>query len=284
MKGMTASSYREFSLDNINLFMEIKGYNYKFLDIKINLPQNLSFLEKDFIKKIKGVARRGQINFSLKIINNIEFYPKLNYSFIIDTLKEIEKITGKKENLEEWKILLSNPQAFIFEPKTFTEEELLKIKEEFDLLLIEFESEKIKEGEEMKKIIINCLNNIEETLKNIDKEYENWKKEIEITLSKKLEEWNINIERDRLLQEIALIVIKSDINEELERLKFFVEKFKIDMNKDESSGKTLDFLIQEMMRETNTLSSKTSKTKVIEYALIIKENLEKIRELIYNVE
>jgi len=212
------------------------------------------------------------------------FYPKLNYSFIIDTLKEIEKITGKKENLEEWKILLSNPQAFIFEPKTFTEEELLKIKEEFDLLLIEFESEKIKEGEEMKKIIINCLNNIEETLKNIDKEYENWKKEIEITLSKKLEEWNINIERDRLLQEIALIVIKSDINEELERLKFFVEKFKIDMNKDESSGKTLDFLIQEMMRETNTLSSKTSKTKVIEYALIIKENLEKIRELIYNVE
>jgi uncharacterized protein (TIGR00255 family) len=284
MKGMTASSYREFSLDNINLFMEIKGYNYKFLDIKINLPQNLSFLEKDFIKKIKRVARRGQINFSLKIINNIEFYPKLNYSFIIDTLKEIEKITGKKENLEEWKILLSNPQAFIFEPKTFTEEELLKIKEEFDLLLIEFESEKIKEGEEMKKIIINCLNNIEETLKNIDKEYENWKKEIEITLSKKLEEWNINIERDRLLQEIALIVIKSDINEELERLKFFVEKFKIDMNKDESSGKTLDFLIQEMMRETNTLSSKTSKTKVIEYALIIKENLEKIRELIYNVE
>lgn len=281
---MTASCLKEISIGSLKLYMEFKGYNHRFLDIKINLPQSLSFLEKEFLDKIRSIIKRGHVNFSLKISNNLDILPKLNSSFLEEILKEIGKITKKEEKIEDWRIILSNPQVFILEPKTFSEEEIIKIKEEFERFLFIFQEERKREGEDIKKAVKKCIGNIEESLREIEGEYSSWRKEVKDTLQRKLEEWNIAIERDRLLQEMALILMKADINEELERLKSFIGKFKIEMDKDESTGKNLDFIIQEMMRETNTLSSKASKTRIIEYALEIKGELEKIRELISNIE
>ncbi|MGB9856956.1 MAG: YicC family protein [Dictyoglomaceae bacterium] len=281
---MTASCFKEFSIGALKLYMEFKGYNHRFLDIKINLPQSLSFLEKEFLDKIRNVIKRGHVNFSLKVSNNLDVLPRLNVSFLEEVLKEIGKITRREEKIEDWKIILSNPQVFILEPKNFSEEEIAKIKEEFEELLFVFQEERRNEGENIAKSVEKCLRNIEENLRKIEGEDSNWRKEIKDLLQRKIEEWNITIEKDRLLQEMALILMKADINEELERLKSFLDKFKIEMNKDEKIGKNLDFIIQEMIRETNTLSSKTSKTKIIEYALEIKGELEKIRELISNVE
>ncbi|PMQ02144.1 MAG: hypothetical protein CBR30_00340 [Dictyoglomus sp. NZ13-RE01] len=284
MRGMTASCFKEISFGSLKLYMEFKGYNHRFLELKIYLPQNLTYLEKEFIDKIRSNIKRGQVIFNLRMYNNIESIPKLNSSFIEESLKEIEKITGKKEILSDWKELLINPQAFTLEPKSFSNEEVDFIKKEFDLLLENFLEEKRKEGEGISKSLEKCIQIIKENLEKIEAEDENWKKEVHEILNKKLEEWNITIERDRLIQEIALIIMKADINEELERLKIFIAKFEEEMKRDDSIGKTLDFIIQEMWREINTLSSKTAKTKIMEYSLKIKEELEKMRELINNVE
>ncbi|MCS7202275.1 MAG: DUF1732 domain-containing protein [Dictyoglomus sp.] len=284
MRGMTASCYKEISIGTLKLYIEFKGYNHRFLETKISLPQSLTFLEKHFLEKIKKTIKRGLVIFSLRIINNVDILPKINTIFLEEILKEIEKITKKPEKIEDWKIILGNPQIFMMEPRTFSEEEITIIKEEFDKLLELFVEEKKKEGEDIEKSVQVCLRNIEENLRKIEEEDIHFRSEIKNILHKKIEEWNITIEKERLLQEMALILMKSDINEELERLKSFVEKFKSQMTKDEYIGKYLDFIVQEMIREINTLSSKASKTKIIEYALEIKNELERIRELISNVE
>ncbi len=284
MRGMTASCYKEISIGTLKVYMEFKGYNHRFLETKINLPQNLTFLEKEFLEKIRGNIRRGVVNFSLRISNNIDVLPKINTFIIEEILREIEKITKKPEKIEDWKIILGNPQIFTIEPRSYNEQELYKIREEFDELLKVFIEEREKEGKSIERSIQICLRNIEENLRKIEDENKNLPSEVKAILQKKIEEWKINIEKDRILQEIALILMKADINEELERLKSFIEKIRDKMQKDEFTGKYLDFIIQEMLRETNTLSSKTSKTKIIEYALEIKNELEKIRELISNVE
>ncbi len=284
MRGMTASCYKEISIGTLKVYMEFKGYNHRFLETKINLPQNLTFLEKEFLEKIRENIRRGVVNFSLRISNNIDVLPKINTSIIEEILREIEKITKKPEKIEDWKIILGNPQIFTVEPRTYNEQEISRIREEFDELLKVFIEERKKEGKSIERSIQICLINIEENLKRNEDEHKNFPSEIKVILQKKIEEWNINIEKDRILQEMALILMKADINEELERLKSFIEKIKEQMQKDECTGKYLDFIVQEMIRETNTLSSKTSKTKIIEYALEIKNELEKMRELISNVE
>lgn len=284
MRGMTASCYKEISIGTLKLYMEFRGYNHRFLETKINLPQNLTFLEKEFLEKIRGNIKRGFINFSLRIHNNIDVLPKINTLFLEEILREIEKITKKPEKIEDWKIILSNPQIFVMEPRVFNEEEISLIRGEFDKLLNLFIEEKKREGESIEKSIQVCLRNIEENLRKIEEVDKNFKNEVKNILQKKMEEWDITIERDRLLQEMALILMRTDINEELERLKSFVEKFKTQMKKEDYIGKYLDFIVQEMIREINTLSSKTSKTIIIEYALEIKNDLERIRELISNVE
>ncbi|MCX7846115.1 MAG: DUF1732 domain-containing protein [Dictyoglomaceae bacterium] len=281
---MTASCYKEISIGTLKIYMEFRGYNHRFLEAKINLPQSLTFLEKEFLEKIRENIRRGAVNFSLRIPNNIDVFPKINTLFLEEMLKEIEKITKKSEKLEDWKIILGNPQIFVMESKVFNEEEILIIKEEFEGLLKLFIEEKKREGEGIEKSIQVCLGNIDENLRRIEEEDKNFRSEVKSILQRKIEEWNITIERDRLLQEMALILMRSDINEELERIKSFLEKFKIQIKKDEYIGKYLDFIVQEMIREVNTLSSKTSKTKIIEYALEIKNELERLRELISNVE
>lgn len=284
MRGMTASCYKEISIGTLKVYMEFKGYNHRFLETKINLPQNLAFLEKEFLEKIKENIRRGLISFSLRLSNSIDVFPKINTLIIEEILREIEKITKKPEKIEDWKIILGNPQIFTVEPRTYNEQEISRIREEFDELLKVFIEERKKEGKSIERSIKICLINIEENLKRIEDEHKNFPSEIKVILQKKIEEWNISIEKDRILQEMALILIKTDINEELERLKSFVEKIKEQIQKDEYIGKYLDFIVQEMIRETNTLSSKTSKTRIIEYALEIKNELEKMRELISNVE
>lgn len=282
---MTASAFREFSLDSLNFFLEIKGYNHRFLEIKINLPDSLSVLEKEIISEIKKHVKRGYIFFSLKIAKDYENLYKLNKPLIMSLLEELEKITGKKESICDWKELLGNPHVFYIENKIFNVEDFDKILREIKELLLDFSNVREQEGRSIFEAISKSLNNMENILTSIKKEEEIWKKEAKSLVYRKIEEFNFNrISEDRIYQELALLIMKTDINEEVVRLEEFIRRFKEEMLKDSPIGKSLEFLLQEMNREINTLSSKTAKTSTMFYAIDMKNELEKIRELILNVE
>jgi uncharacterized protein (TIGR00255 family) len=282
---MTSSAFREFVIDSLTFFLEIKGYNHRFLEIKINLPDALSFLEKEIITEIKRYVKRGYVVFSLKIHKLPENYSKLNVDLLNNILKELSKITGNSEAIYNWKEVLANPQIFFTENRIFNDDDCKKIMSETKLLIEEFDRYKREEGESLKKAILESLNKMEVLLSNIKREEENWQKEAKLFLEKKLKEFEFNnINEDRLYQELALLLMKTDINEEITRIDEFIRRFYEEIKKDDSIGKTLEFILQEMNREINTLSSKTAKTSIMFYAIDLKKELEKIRELTLNIE
>ncbi|MFN3699681.1 MAG: YicC/YloC family endoribonuclease, partial [Dictyoglomus sp.] len=123
MKSMTASAFKEFSLNSLNFFLEVKGYNHRFLEIKVNLPDSLTILEKSIIDEIKRYVKRGYVSFSIRIIKDYGNLYKLNNSLLFGLIGELEKITGKKESIENWKEILGNPQIFYIENKVFDNED-----------------------------------------------------------------------------------------------------------------------------------------------------------------
>ncbi len=146
------------------------------------------------------------------------------------------------------------------------------------------------EGESLKNDLESLLNNIENQLPIIEKETENVAEEYFGRLQKKIEKLlsksdsQIEIDQARLAQEVAYIADKSDISEEIIRLKSHIEQFYSIIKEDEVVGKRLDFLTQEFNREANTIASKTQNLTIKEAALIIKAEIEKIREQVQNIE
>ncbi|MGB9810507.1 MAG: endoribonuclease YicC domain-containing protein [Dictyoglomus turgidum] len=285
MKSMTASAFRELSIDSLNFFLEVKGYNHRFLEIKINLPDTLSSIEKEIAREIKKFVKRGFILFSIKIIKDHLTNYKINVPLIMNILEEIGRITGKEENIWDWKEILANPQIFYVENRFFRDEDFSNLLTETKILLEEFNRIREEEGKSIFEALERSLDKIESLLFLIKKEEGKWQKEAKEFLERKLKEFNFkDIDENRLYQELSLLLMKTDINEEIIRIEEFVRRFKNEMKKEESIGKTLEFIVQEIHREVNTLSSKTAKTSVMFYAVDIKNELEKIRELILNVE
>ncbi len=282
---MTASAFRELSINSLNFFLEIKGYNHRFLEIRVNLPDSLSFMEQDITREIKNHIKRGYILFSIKILKDHSNLYKLNVSLLSSILDELGKITGKEENISNWKEILANPQIFYMENRVFNDEDVLKLLNEATLLIKDFNKVREEEGKSIYNALKSSLDRIETLLFSIKREEELWHKEARGFVERKLREFSFKeIDENRLYQELALLLMKTDINEEIIRIDEFIRRFRTEMEKEEPIGKALEFMVQEMHREVSTLSSKTAKTLVMFYAVDIKKELEKIRELILNVE
>ncbi|HOJ92197.1 MAG TPA: DUF1732 domain-containing protein [Dictyoglomaceae bacterium] len=282
---MTASAFREFSVNSLNFFLELKGYNHRFLDIRINVPESISFLEKNIINEIKKYVKRGYVIFSLKILRERDSAIKLNLFLLNEILKNLGEVTGRKETIDNWKEILANPQIFIMENPVLGKEDCEKVIGEINFLLQDFYKVREMEGRSIQVAIEYSLSHVEDLLMGIRKEEDLWQREAKDFLKKKLKEFEFEgIDESRLYQELALLLMKTDINEEIQRLSEFVLRFKEELQKDEVVGKTLEFILQEMGREINTLSSKTAKTKIMFYSIEIKRELEKMRELVLNVE
>lgn len=146
------------------------------------------------------------------------------------------------------------------------------------------------EGESLKNDLENLLSEIETHLPKIESESGNVADEYRQKLTKRIEnllaksDAQIELDQSRLAQEVAYLADKSDIAEEITRLKSHIEQFRGIMDEEKEIGKRLDFLTQELNREANTIASKTNNLTVKESALQIKSAIEKIREQIQNVE
>jgi uncharacterized protein (TIGR00255 family) len=156
--------------------------------------------------------------------------------------------------------------------------------------LDELEQMREAEGESLFNELEMRLSGIENQLPTIEKEADNVTEEYRARLTKKIEEllaksdMQIELDEARLAQEVAYLANRSDITEEITRLKIHIEQFRQIMNEENEVGKRLDFLTQELNREANTIASKTQNITVKEASLTIKSEIEKIREQVQNVE
>jgi len=276
--------------DKISVEVEVKSVNSRYLDIALRLPSSLMLKEYELREFIKSKVSRGKlsVNIQLSSGNDEGDLPVLdkeklkNYLNILKDLKKAAKIT-EKIKLEH---ILNNKDLLEVKKAEYSDEEFEYIKQALDAALVQLKQMKRNEGNELKKELLKRIQIIDERLTEIEKEFSN---SVQEYFSKLKERMKLLVEdvsnyTERLEFELALIADRAEITEECVRLRSHLKFFAESVEKDDEPGRKLNFLCQEMNREANTISSKSISTIITHNSVLIKEEIEKIREQIQNIE
>ncbi len=272
--------------------IEIKSVNHRHCDVHVKLPGKLSFLEHEMKKVIKARFERGRFDLYLSLdefgekVKMITFDKDLAATY----LKMLQEL-GRALNLDTQVDLLSLtrlPDVLRVEQAELNEEEIkAEIEQALQHALEHLEQMRIHEGEILEKDVVTHLENIrafvEAIARNAEKTPVHYKEVLEERI-KRLTENVVEIDEERLSQEVAIFADRIDISEEVTRLNGHIEHFLHLLKEPHAVGRKLDFLVQEMNREINTIGSKSNNADISKQVVEIKAVLEKIREQIQNVE
>lgn len=282
-KGSAQNEY--FSIET-----EIKSVNSRYLEISLKLPKNLQNKEYEFRELLRNRLKRGKIilNVQLKRIGAAEgklSLSKENLEYALGFLKQLKK-EAKITDKITLNHLLTFQDLFGEETSGETEDEFLLALKAIETALEELMIMRKKEGDELSKDLRNRIISIRDTVikiealskTSVNEYYEKLKERAKQLLG------DMALSSERMEMELALLVDKSDITEECVRLNSHLKFFLENLDNSAEVGRKLNFLCQEINREANTIGSKTLSTEVSHYTVFIKEELERIREQIQNIE
>lgn len=295
IKSMTGFGTHTIINDEFDIKVDIKSVNNRYLDVQIKGPKSLFFLDDELKKIITKDANRGKIDIfidikskgiydmSLEIDYSLLDLYKNNLNVLIDYLKIdnnfqiFDLLAYDKDILSSKRVDLSENELFVtscIECVTKASSNFLemRIQEGYN---IEYDlNTKLKE-------LSLILEKIELVAKDVVNANVNSLKERILEI---LNQDNVKLDEDRLINEIVFYTDKLSIDEEIVRLKSHINLFKNILVDDISSGKKLDFLIQEMNRETNTIGSKSASIDITNFIIDMKSIIEKMREQVQNIE
>jgi len=290
--SMTGFGKSEKTYGKTKYSIEIRSVNNKFCDISLKYPKNLTSKDFELREIIRNRVSRGKINVSITALTEVEDteYPEVNKDLInsyFKLLKSIRILIGSDE-----KICLNHILTFkdLFETEavdTVSEEEFGFISKLLEETISDLLNMKSKEGISLKKDILKRIKFIEKEsaaiLKISNARLKNEKEKINSKVRSLLNDKRI-IDENRLELEIILLADKIDITEEIIRLRSHTKYFTEYANSGEHSGRRLNFLTQEINREINTIASKSLDAEISQKVSVLKEELEKIKEQLQNVE
>lgn len=292
MKSMTGFGRGQISGENFTVSVELKTVNNRFLDVNLRLSQELQSLEAELKRLITNRLTRGRVDINLQYERTSEMVYELNRPLIsgyLAALKEMQdefSLSGEPD----LNMIARLPNVLQTKKDEMDENFLKAIVISLETALDELEKMREVEGKSLKDELRFRLSEIENHLPKIESESANVAEEYRLRLTKRITDFlaksdsQVELDQGRLSQEIAYLSEKSDISEEITRLKAHIEQFRAIMEEEKDVGKRLDFLTQELNREANTISSKTNNLIVKDAALSIKSEIEKIREQVQNVE
>ncbi|MCF7858088.1 MAG: YicC family protein [Candidatus Cloacimonetes bacterium] len=289
MKSMTGYGRAKYSDKSFDLEIEVKSVNSRFLDIRIKQPSLLFFLESALSKRIQQVITRGKVDLYIHLnlleIPNLELNEEL-IKIYWDLYKKAKNMVGTDQPLPFAKLLSEN--GIISTANDVEEENLSKIIfQTLDEAISEHQKMSETEGDSMKTFCLSSSASMVAALKKIKKQFPKYKKKVFSKLKKNVKNLigDMISEEDhkKMLTETAIYVEKADITEEIIRLEDHINKFNSLMKIRNDVGKKLNFILQEMHREINTIGSKFNSTEVLNDVIFIKEEIEKCREIVQNV-
>lgn len=276
--------------------VEIKAVNSRFLEINMKGNYVSPELENYVKKLIKEKVQRGKLYVSLSFApaengqdTNVTIDRNLLQSYMI-ALNEIRHMDGIKNNKVTISDLLSLPDSFLHvSTKPMPDSEWQPLLEEALIMALnQLDDMRVKEGSNLASDLqkrIEFLYRKLDVLKSMqDKVVDDYKTRLQERIIDMLKKVDADIDESRLLQEVAIYSEKTDFTEELVRLESHLKQFSDTFNHKEPVGRRLDFLLQEMNREINTTASKANDIKVIDCVIIVKTELEKMREQVQNIE
>ena len=280
-KSMTGFGLSSSVNKESEVYIEIKGVNYKFLEVSIK-PNDLSNDLEEYIRKaVSKNIIRGRVDIRMKL----KSASKISYSIDSKLLKEFSKSLKKdlqfSDNIQ-FRDIKDIPGIFKSEVIQKTNNKL--IKKVFNEALNVFIKSRNEEGNKIKKVLSKKLNQINSTVSKIHRSNnKNIKKRARLFKDKALDLLD-TLDKGRLEQEVALLALKHDVSEEIDRIFFHTDSLNKELNKKMCSGKKVDFILQELFRESNTLSVKLDDPNLKNYALDMKLFIEEMREQTQNVE
>ncbi len=277
---------------NFSIAVELKTVNNRFLDVNLRVPGELQSFESTIKRLIGNRLSRGRVDVNLQYERNDEISYDLNRPLIagflaaMKTMKDEFSLAGEPD----LNVIARLPNVIVPTKNDAAPEFHASIEPVFAEALDDLEKMRAKEGDLLAGELSTRLNEIESRLPPIESESAKVADEFHERLTKRIADMlaktdsQIEIDQGRLAQEVSYLADRSDISEEITRLKTHIEHFRSIMSEEKDVGKRLDFLTQELNREANTITSKTNNMVVKENALAIKSDIEKIREQVQNVE
>lgn len=292
IKSMTGFGRGESSDDLYNFKIEIKAVNHRYNDISVKMPKHISYLEEKIKKSIKREINRGKVDvyINLEYVSESSIDVKVDVELAKTYKKALELICDELDLEKDIRInnVLAMDDIIKTERKEIDEDKIwISLEGALEMAIKDIVSMKRAEGKELKKDMILHLEKIEELLIVIEERSPlvvlEYREKLKERLSNLLDK-DVDVDEEKVNTEIVFFADKSNINEEIIRLQSHLKQFKSILEEDNPVGRKLDFLIQEMNREINTIGSKASDILICQNVVEVKSEIEQIREQVQNVE
>lgn len=291
MLSMTGYGRGEYKDGSVELCVEVKTVNNRYLDVAVRAPRIFTAFEDVIRSAVREKLTRGHadvfVSFSDKRRKERTIYLDEGAAqAYAEAARKIHSLFPDAENDFSVTNILRFPDVISQDEVSSADEECLNaLKTALSSALDNLNAMRSAEGEKLEKDMLSRVDVIDGDVKEIEKRapavVENYKSKLDAKIKKILE--STEIDEARILTEVALFADKSNIDEEITRLHSHISQFK-EICKEKLVGRKLDFLVQEFNRETNTICSKSNDTAITKIALAMKNEIEKIREQVQNVE
>lgn len=294
MKSMTGYGKSQKETSEYGITIEMKSVNHRFLDIQMRMPKEWNHLELAMKKIAKGTLTRGRVECFITMTKEKGSTKRVQLDWeimdqLVRALSEAETTRYAPEVFSAKEFLsggIMHPELVRIEETTLDMDQLESdVYQVFNEALLALDESRLIEGEEIKRYLLGYEEVISKEVARIKTYADSYENEHFERLETKLKSViGEGIDDTRLLTEVALLIEKGDINEELDRLAIHLTRFNQLVLSEGARGKEIDFLIQEMNREVNTIGSKSMVIEIKESVVTLKTMIEKIREQVQNVE
>lgn len=282
---MTAFAGSEGSFADFSYSIEIKTVNHRFLEVQVKLPEGMRSIENIIRQKFQQALYRGKVDIwigvkRLQTGREVSLNPSIMKRWLLAFSDSgVMQSLGKPD----WQTMLNLPGVLV-ESAVDQEELNQAILESLDTAIANLLEMREREGEQIKQVLLEQLEQIEQQMQTIDAAVPQIERQRREQLQEKIAALQMEINQDRLEQEIVFMLNKSDIREEIDRIRFHIQEARQSLNEQSAIGRKMDFLMQEFNREANTLSAKAGDNLLSKAAVDLKVIIEQMREQVQNLE
>jgi len=288
-QSMTGFAHAVAQSGNYVVSVEIKSVNNRFKDIRFKMPSSLSALEIEFKKELNDLFSRGtfDVYVNVKRAENRSRFDDLDANKISQFIAKLAPILKSNALVPHVNMTDFLRSEFFIDQDEENQSELSELAlQAFKGALLELKNSRVSEGEKLIKVLVKHLESYKTHFVIIEANAEHFKQNVEEKLKKRVADYKslIEVDQSRLLQEVVFYLEKIDIHEEINRIHAHLEKFQNLLKSTNEVGRQIDFIIQELNRETNTMGSKSTMKEISDAVVQMKVQLEKMREQGLNIE
>ncbi len=286
-KSMTAYARNQQSLDEGELIWELRSVNHRFLELHLKMPEEFRASETRFREILQHRLKRGKVECFLRFNTNVQQSASINIDpvqakALVRACHEINDLLHQPSEVDSMEVL--QWPGIIQESKLDMKPVLTASEIGLNKALDELIANREREGERMRDLILQRCESVQQIVDQTRDKMPEIQERYQKKIRERLDTIEVEVNHDRLEQELVHLAQKMDVDEEIDRLDSHLKEMNDVLNRDEAVGRRLDFLMQELNREANTLGSKSADISSTNASVELKVLIEQMREQIQNIE